>query len=199
MNGFPTPTHMSTTTTATPDICPFTVLLMVVASGAIAMHFTRDRTHVDAFSRTTAMMHRLFELKQAQVEKLDSGAYVGRERLLKEDVERLEMYVPFILQNVLDDKTGHRARIRHSILFEKLEEVNWLIPVDGPLMKELEGCELEVNNAAVVVVSSPFLAHPFLFPLTLRSRKTIDRDWVCTGRLPCQYSLGWFLLSFGLP
>lgn len=157
------------------DIDPFSVLLMVFASGAIAMYFAQDRSHVDVFSRSDAMMHELFRLNVALNEKMDSGAYEGREWLLKDDAERLEMYVPSILWNIPSDEIGHRARLRHSILFEKLEEVNWLIPVDGPLMRELEGCELEVNNAGIVAVSSPPLVH-FSSLLTPHSRRTIDRN-----------------------
>ena len=40
--------------------------------------------------------------------------------------------------------------------------VDWLIPADGELMKELEGCEFEVTTASVVVVSAVFLVHSFL-------------------------------------
>ena len=142
------------------DISPFTALLMVAASSAIALYFTRDRqdpAHVNIFSRNNAMMHKLFVLRQAQVDKMDSGAYEGRGRLLKDDIERLDLYVPFILRKAPNDEIGCSAKIRCNILFAKLEEVNWVIPVDGALMKELEGCEFELTTAAVVVVSNRFL------------------------------------------
>ena len=37
------------------------------------------------------MMHRLFRMNQAQAEKIDSGAYEGKEELLKEEVDKLEL------------------------------------------------------------------------------------------------------------
>lgn len=53
--------------------------------------------------------------------------------------------------------------------------VDWLIPADGELMKELEGCEFEVTTASVVVVSAVFLVHSFLSHITPHARK-IDGD-----------------------
>ena len=51
---------------------------------------------VDVFSRSAAMMHSLSRVRQGLADKIERGAYEGREELLKDDVERLDMYVPFI-------------------------------------------------------------------------------------------------------
>jgi len=144
------------------EIGPFAALLMVFASGAIALHFAQDRDTVNVFFRTSTMMHRLYKMQYGQAPKEQSGAYKGKGRLLRDDVERLELYVRYIPQNVLSDKICHRAAIRCDILFQKLKAVDWVIPVDGELMKELEGCEFEVTSASVVMVSAGYLVCSFL-------------------------------------
>jgi len=63
----------------------------------------------------------------------------------------------FLLHNVFSDDFCCRAGIRCDTLFAKLREVDWLIPADGELMRDLEGCEFEVNAALAVVVSTVFL------------------------------------------
>jgi len=149
----------------------FYALLMVVASGAIALHFAQDRSTVNVHRRTMILMNRLWKMRFEQGDKATEGAYEGRDRLLRDDVQRLDLYAPFILQKALDDGIYNRAGNRCDVLFKKLVAVDWVIPIDGELMKELEACEFEVTTASVVMVSTWFFISSFPSLLMLHSRK----------------------------
>lgn len=154
----------------------FYALLMVVASGAIALHFAQDRSKVNVHHRTMTLMNRLWQMRFEQGDKAAEGAYEGRGRLLRDDVQRLDLYAPFILQKALDDGIHNRAGNRCDVLFKKLVEVNWVIPIDSELMKELEACEFEVTTASVVMVSTWFLLSSSPSLLMLHSRKINGLD-----------------------
>ena len=79
----------------TTDISLFTASIVVIASGAIALYFTQESL-VDVFSRSAAMMHHLSRVRQGLADKMDKGTYEGREELLRDDADRLDMYVPLI-------------------------------------------------------------------------------------------------------
>ena len=114
-------------------------------------------TEVNVQRRTAVMMHRLSQMQFTHGDKAADGAYDGRARQLRDDVKRLNSYVLLILQKALNDRIFYRVLARCDALFLKLKEVDWVIPVDGEMMKELEGCEFEVVAASVVIVSAVFL------------------------------------------
>lgn len=78
------------------DIGPLYALLMVFISGAIALHFVQDHKTVYVFHRTSAMMHRLQQIEFAHGKKVAAGDYNRQGRLRRGDMERLQLYVPFI-------------------------------------------------------------------------------------------------------
>ena len=123
---------------------------------------TQDRSKVNVERRAKAMMENLSQVRSAQSNKAAKGLYNGQAGQLRDDMKRLSSYVPFILQEALNDRIFYRASTRCSTLYNKIKEADWIIPVDGELMKELGRCENEVSTASAAIVSAMFLI--CLFP-----------------------------------
>ena len=103
-------------------------------------------------------MHRMWALEEQFAVKVQSGAYEGRDWLLKDDQMRVRLHVNVAPQDILHIDIRIRAGLSCDILWDKVKDIEWIIPANGDLMKELEACEFEVTTASVVTVNTIFPA-----------------------------------------
>ena len=121
-------------------------------------HILTSDQDIDVFYRLSGLMHRMWALEEQFAVKVQSGAYEGRDWLLKDDQMRVRLHVNVAPQDILHIDIRIRAGLSCDILWDKVKDIEWIIPANGDLMKELEACEFEVTTASVVTVSTIFPA-----------------------------------------